>query len=116
MGAYFVAYDLDRWELPIGVFEDRSEMTSKLKGVRYRSHTFYENGKIKTEKLLPLVQSVLDTQKRLGLSRPELAERMGMNYNTVSRWTRGLTEPTEENKERIRDWLRSEGVDVEGLE
>lgn len=53
-------------------------------------------------------------RNKLILSQMELAEILGVNYTSISRWEQGLHEPTIKYKRRIVEFCINNNIDVEG--
>lgn len=48
---------------------------------------------------------IKDTRKRVGMTQTEVAEKMGVSYQTVAQWENGLRNPKPESVKRIADAL-----------
>lgn len=65
--------------------------------------------KVARESLDPIVRALVDEREERGLARSDVTRAIGGSASDVSRWERGLTEPS---LQRLRKWAASLGCDV----
>jgi transcriptional regulator with XRE-family HTH domain len=54
------------------------------------------------------VRRLREFKRRTGLSRKQLAELIGVSYQSVYYWTRGATLPEKESRDKLRRFLERE--------
>jgi len=47
-----------------------------------------------------------ELREERGLTQPELAEQIGVNYRTISNWERGVSEPDLESLRKLCDFFK----------
>lgn len=58
-------------------------------------------------------KAILKLRVKLNLSQKKLGEMLGVSYASINRWERGHFEPTLLVKERLKEILKENGIELE---
>lgn len=115
---FYMAYEFDKWKLPLGTYDSIEEMEKALgkSEGRYGVRIFKNGGKYRPtaeqqkniDRLPPEITEMIRLKEELRLSYPQLQKQSGIGKVTIHSWTHGWSVPNETSLEKVRKWI--EGV------